>query len=78
MILVSDLHFGACTQEAKEALMAAILADPDGLVIISGDITLNSKKEEFEEAQDFMSVLLAKDITVVSIDQPSLLYQHRS
>lgn len=66
MILVSDLHFGSCTAAAKEALISAALADSDRLVVVSGDLTLNSLDEEFEEAKDFIEALLDSKITVVS------------
>lgn len=36
MILASDLHFGAVSNESLDALTKAVLADPEKLLVVAG------------------------------------------
>src|SRR5690349_19744925 len=64
LIHLSDLHFGQ-----TEPGMAPVLADtasklrPD-IVVISGDLTMRARQQEFAEAKEFLDLLPGPKIVV--------------
>ncbi len=65
MILASDLHFGENEPADIEQLREAVLADPDQLLVLAGDLTQNYEEDEFKAAGRFVGGLLAAGVTIV-------------
>ncbi len=56
---LSDLHFGAASPDAVSALHADLAQRQPEFVIITGDLTQEGRKKEFEEARDFLAAIKA-------------------
>ncbi len=56
---ISDLHFCAVDRRAAEALTARLNADPADLVIVSGDLTMRARSNEYRAARAFLDALRA-------------------
>ena len=61
---LSDLHFGAASSTAIDALHSDLSERKPELVIITGDLTQEGRKKEFEEARDFLSTIKARTFIV--------------
>ena len=64
MLIVSDLHFGELQPELVEQFVLAAAEDGDKVVVISGDITQQSRPQEIAAAAAFIRQLLALNIVV--------------
>ncbi len=51
---ISDLHFGAAATRAVDALRVSLEEQQPDLVVVTGDITQEGRKREFEEARSFL------------------------
>ena len=61
---LSDLHFGAASSAAIDALHDDLAKRDPEMVVITGDLTQAGRKKEFEEAREFLSNLKAKTFIV--------------
>lgn len=61
---VSDLHFGSEDPATTEALVIELNREAVDLVILSGDLTLAARHEEFARARAFIDALRAPAIAV--------------
>lgn len=59
IIHMSDLHFGRTDPYVEKRLAAAVEKSEPALVIVSGDLTMRAKRDEFKEARDFLDRLNA-------------------
>ncbi len=57
LIQLSDIHFGGENQDATEAAIAFVQANPPDLVIVTGDFTLNGLPREFRAAKHWFDRL---------------------
>lgn len=60
IIHLSDLHFGTESGSIVQDIIESIKALAPNLIIISGDFTQIASKQEFEQAQNFISELPAQ------------------
>lgn len=61
---LSDLHFGSEDAQTTEALVDELNREPLDLVILSGDLTMAARHDEFRRARAFMDALQAPVLTV--------------
>ncbi|WP_420391522.1 metallophosphoesterase family protein [Acuticoccus sp.] len=61
---VSDLHFGSEERSTTEALIDELNRERLDLVIVSGDLTLAARDEEFARARAFIDALDAPTLSV--------------
>ena len=61
---LSDLHFGSEEPATTQALVDELNRDRLDLVILSGDLTLGARSDEFERARAFMDALDAPTLCV--------------
>jgi 3',5'-cyclic AMP phosphodiesterase CpdA len=54
---LSDSHFGALDERARDALLADLHANPTDLVLFSGDITQRARSAQFRAAREFIDAL---------------------
>lgn len=54
---ISDLHFGCEAPMVREGLLETLEQVNPELVVISGDLTQQAKRREFQAAQDFLAAL---------------------
>lgn len=54
---ISDLHFGAASPLAVRALSDSLLNADPALTVVTGDLTQEGRRKEFEEAQVFLASL---------------------
>jgi 3',5'-cyclic AMP phosphodiesterase CpdA len=54
---IADVHFGATTTEAVQALEAALDVIAPDIVVVSGDLTQHGRSDEFGEAAAFVERL---------------------
>jgi 3',5'-cyclic AMP phosphodiesterase CpdA len=54
---LSDLHFGSQRPMVSEALLHALTVEPPDVVVISGDLTQNATRREFEAGRAFLDRL---------------------
>src|ERR1051326_2973271 len=64
IIQLSDLHFGRTNPVIVESLREFILAAKPNVVVVSGDLTQRAKKQEFSQAQEFLSAFDCTKIIV--------------
>lgn len=64
VIHISDPHFGQVDPVVANALLAEIDALEPTLVAISGDLTQRARREQFEEARDWLDQLRAPYLVV--------------
>ncbi len=67
MVLIahlSDLHFGAASVRAVEALLDSLTVKAPDLIVITGDLTQEGRKKEFEEAGAFLEKLPTKAFVI--------------
>jgi 3',5'-cyclic AMP phosphodiesterase CpdA len=57
IIHLSDLHFGSINVDTLLPLQQIVKKIGPDLIIISGDLTHNAKREEYEQAQKFIHSL---------------------
>jgi len=60
------MHIGACSEESLKQLLDSIINDKDKLVIICGDLTLNSTDPQFERCKQFFQSILDAGVTIVA------------
>ena len=68
MLLVSDIHFGSNIEEDVQAFLKDAedpAINPEGIVVIAGDITQTAKDEEFRQAEGFIHKLIQADLKLV-------------
>lgn len=61
---ISDIHFGSEAAGEARALVEELNRDPVDLVVLSGDLTLAAREEEFRKAQKFIASLDAPTLSV--------------
>jgi len=61
---IADVHFGATTAEAVQALEAALGVLAPDIVVVSGDLTQRGRRSEFREAAAFVERLPGIVVTV--------------
>lgn len=54
---ISDLHFGAASPIAVEALCASLNDKRPDLIIVTGDLTQEGRQREFQAASEFLNTL---------------------
>ncbi|HZW10037.1 MAG TPA: metallophosphoesterase [Phycisphaerales bacterium] len=54
---IADVHFGAATAEAVQALEAALDVIAPDIVVVSGDLTQHGRRSEFRDAAAFVERL---------------------
>lgn len=64
---ISDLHFGAHEPETVEHLFAALSELRSDLVVVSGDLTQRARKEQFAEADAFLTRLEAAGFALLVV-----------
>ncbi len=52
---ISDLHFGAESEDVPEQLIADLSLEQPDLVVVSGDLTQYGRSVEFKAARDFLT-----------------------
>lgn len=57
IVHLSDLHFGAAAQGLVQQLSRQVQALAPDLTVISGDLTQRARRDEFEQAADFVKTL---------------------
>ena len=57
LLHITDIHFGGEDRAAVEAVTAYALADPPDLIVVTGDITLDGKPQEFQAAARWLADL---------------------
>ena len=57
LLHITDIHFGGEHKEAVEGVTAYALDDPPDMIVITGDITLDGKPQEFEAAARWLERL---------------------
>lgn len=61
---LSDIHFGSETEGETQALVDELNREHLDLVVLSGDLTLAAREEEFEKARAFIGALKAPTLSV--------------
>ncbi|WP_411820870.1 metallophosphoesterase [Hyphococcus formosus] len=61
---ISDLHFGAASDYAVNALIDDLETSKPDIVVITGDLTQAGRRKEFEAAREFLGALSAKKLIV--------------
>ncbi len=64
LVHISDLHFGAVHEGMEDHLRAAILKATPALVVVSGDLTMRGRREEFHEAKAFLDSIPLPQLVV--------------
>ncbi len=64
LVHISDLHFGAVHEGMEDHLRTAILKAAPALVVVSGDLTMRGRQDEFGEAKAFMDSLPLPQLVV--------------
>ena len=64
VVHLSDLHFGAATDEVPESLVADVAALGPDLVVVSGDLTQRARRDQFLRARAFLDRLPRPLLTV--------------
>ncbi|WP_426956674.1 metallophosphoesterase family protein [Muricoccus radiodurans] len=54
---ISDLHFCRVDQRVVDALLERLNADPAHLVVVSGDLTMRARRNEYRAARAFLDAL---------------------
>jgi 3',5'-cyclic AMP phosphodiesterase CpdA len=57
IVHISDMHFGKIDTTCIEPMLVAIRAVNPHLIVVSGDFTQRARKEEFEDARNFLKSL---------------------
>ncbi|HEX2227135.1 MAG TPA: metallophosphoesterase [Candidatus Binatia bacterium] len=57
IVHLSDLHFGRVQEGIVEALSRAVHEIQPDLIAVSGDLTQRARREQFEQARDFLRTL---------------------
>jgi len=57
LLHITDIHFGGEDKAATEAVVAYAQAEAPDLVVVTGDITLDGKPQEFEAAAEWLGRL---------------------
>ena len=65
VVHLSDIHFGAHSQDLAESLLADIAGVGPDLVVISGDLTQRARRGQFRLARAFIDRLSTSVLTVV-------------
>lgn len=61
---LSDLHFCQVDQRAADALLVRLNEEPADLVVVSGDLTMRARRQEYRAARAFLDALRAPWIAV--------------
>ena len=61
---ISDIHFGSEVEGAAEALLDELNSESLDLVILSGDLTMAARSDEYEKARAFIDALKAPTLSV--------------
>ncbi len=64
LVHISDLHFGAVHEGMEDHLRTAILKATPALVVVSGDLTMRGRREEFHEAKGFLDSIPLPQLVV--------------
>ena len=64
LVHLSDLHFGRVDPATLEPLRRRVHALEPAVVVISGDLTQRARKEQFEEAVEFLETLPGPQLVV--------------
>ena len=62
---LSDIHFGAHRQDLADLMVADIVGHDPDLVVLSGDLTQRARRNQFDQARDFIDRLPATTLAVV-------------
>ncbi len=61
---LSDIHFGSEAEGEAQSLVEELNREPPDLVVLSGDLTLAARTDEFEKARAFIGALKAPTLSV--------------
>jgi len=64
LVHLSDIHFGRVDPATVEPLIAAVNSIRPDIVVVSGDLTMRARSEEFREARAFLDRLPQPQVVV--------------
>ena len=64
IVHLSDLHFGAHSEDLGESLLTDVAAQEPDLVVVSGDLTQRARPDQFDQARTFLDRMPGPLLTV--------------